>query len=236
MLNPVQRLEAILDGAEVGIWQLYVPTGAITESNTYSRLFGGAEDAAGSTLESPRWAENIHPADLLKARARLDQLLAGEVDDYVAEYRVRRTGGSWNTLRSRGCVVERDADGKPLWVAGAVIDVSGEKELDRRLHAIFDRPFQFIGLLSIEGILIETNRTSLQQSGHKAEDVLGKPFWQGPFFQHSPELQLKVREGIKRAACGEAVRFEISHPDPNGVIVIVDFTLTPLRVVVPRHT
>jgi PAS domain S-box-containing protein len=142
---------------------------------------------------------------------------------------MRRPGGGWIALRGYVSVMERDAEGKPLWVGGLMMDVSRERELERRLHAIFDRPFQFASLLTPEGVLLETNRTSLRESGRKPEDVLGRLFWEGPFFDYSPALQRQLQESIGRAAHGELIRFEMATPPRDGVQGTIDFTLTPVR-------
>jgi PAS domain S-box-containing protein len=85
-----------------------------------------------------------------------------------------------------------------------------------------------MGLLTPDGVLVETNRTSIEHEGVSPEDVLGKVFWEGPYFRHSAEQQARVREGIARAAQGEIVRFEVSYQSQAGLLSSLDFTLTPL--------
>ena len=60
---------------------------------------------------------------------------------------------------------------------------------ERRYRAIFDQTFQFTGLLDVEGTLLEANRTALDFVGVGAEDVIGKPFWETPWWTHSPALR-----------------------------------------------
>lgn len=98
-----------------------------------------------------------------------------------------------------------------------------------KFRAIFDQTFQFIGLLTIEGILTDANRAALQFSGIKESDVLGKPFWETPWWTHSPELQTRLRDAIQRAANGEFVRFEATHTDKDGGLHYVDFSLKPVK-------
>ncbi|MCU0651884.1 MAG: PAS domain S-box protein [Candidatus Omnitrophica bacterium] len=103
------------------------------------------------------------------------------------------------------------------------------QESERKFRAIFDQTFQFIGLMTVEGVLIEVNRTAIEFSGIKEKDVLGKPFWEGPWWKHSKELQDKLRAGIKAAAKGEFIRFEATHPAADGSIHYVDFSLKPVK-------
>ena len=83
---------------------------------------------------------------------------------------------------------------------------------DRRFRAIFDQTFQFIGLLDVDGTLLEANDTALRFAAVRADAVLGKKFWDTPWWAHSRDLQNRLRDAIRRAAHGEAVRFEVSHP------------------------
>ncbi|MFA5144480.1 MAG: PAS domain S-box protein [Candidatus Omnitrophota bacterium] len=98
-----------------------------------------------------------------------------------------------------------------------------------KLRAIFDQSFQFIGLLTIDGILIEVNRSALELNDIKASSVLGKPFWETPWWTHSPELQDKLRQAVKSVARGGFVRFEATHPAKDGTLHFVDFSLKPVK-------
>ncbi|MDD5438744.1 MAG: PAS domain S-box protein [Candidatus Omnitrophica bacterium] len=103
------------------------------------------------------------------------------------------------------------------------------RESERKIRALFDQTFQFIGLMTIDGILIEANRAALEFSGIEASSVLGKPFWLGPWWIHSPELQEKLRQSVGKAASGEFIRFEATHVAKDGVLHYVDFSLKPVK-------
>ncbi len=103
------------------------------------------------------------------------------------------------------------------------------KDSEIKLRAIFDQTYQFIGLLTLDGTLIDANRTALQLSGIELSSVINKPFWNTPWWTHSAELQEKVKRAVKRAAKGEFVRFEASHPAKDGTLHYVDFSLKPIK-------
>lgn len=102
------------------------------------------------------------------------------------------------------------------------------KTSEKHSRAIFDQTFQFIGLMKTDGRLIEANRTSLKYAGITFEEVDGKFFWDTPWWSHSQEEQAKLKDAVKRANMGELVRFETTHPDPDGNIIYVDFSLKPV--------
>jgi PAS domain S-box-containing protein len=99
------------------------------------------------------------------------------------------------------------------------------QESEKKVRALFDQTFQFIGMMTVDGILIEANKSALKFSGVKESDVLGKPFWETPWWSHSPELQEKLRAAIKDVAQGAFVRFEATHPAADGSLHYVDFSL-----------
>ncbi|MGE5099944.1 MAG: PAS domain-containing protein [Deltaproteobacteria bacterium] len=100
---------------------------------------------------------------------------------------------------------------------------------DARLRAIYDGTYEFIGLLSPEGTLLEANRASLEFIGKERADVVGLPFWESPWFAFTPGAPEIVREGVRRAAAGEFVRYESPIHRQNGEVRTFDISLVPMR-------
>ncbi len=99
---------------------------------------------------------------------------------------------------------------------------------EQRFRAIFDQSFQFIGLLSNDGTVLATNAAALDLAGADESEIIGKPFWETPWWSHSAELQQRLRKAIGESADGQFVRFEATHPDKDGNIHYVDFSLKPI--------
>ncbi|CAN5300382.1 hypothetical protein BH11CYA1_BH11CYA1_22480 [soil metagenome] len=100
-------------------------------------------------------------------------------------------------------------------------------ESERKFRAIFDHTFELIGLLSTDGMVLEVNNSALEFQGIQANDVLGKLFWETAWFNHSEELQAKIKDAVKQAAAGKFVRMETSHITASGP-AFVDFSLKPV--------
>lgn len=103
------------------------------------------------------------------------------------------------------------------------------RESERKFHAIFECAFQFLGLLSTDGTLLEANRTALKFAGVEEADVLYKPFWETPWWAHSTEMQEKVRVAVQTAANGEFIRFETTIVAADGNLNNFDFSLKPIK-------
>jgi PAS domain S-box-containing protein len=102
-------------------------------------------------------------------------------------------------------------------------------ENERTLKAIVDHAFQFIGLLDPSGRLLRPNQPALDAVGARREDVVGRYFWDTPWWTHSRAEQDRLRDAVGRAARGEFVRFETTHPDRSGNLICIDFSLTPVK-------
>jgi PAS domain S-box-containing protein len=96
-----------------------------------------------------------------------------------------------------------------------------------RLRRVLDTLTAFVGVLTPEGRVVEANRAPLERAGLALGDVVGRPFWETPWWAHDAEEQARVRDAVRRAAGGETVRYDavVSLGDARAVI---DFTLAPL--------
>ncbi|MCC6486957.1 MAG: PAS domain S-box protein [Candidatus Hydrogenedentes bacterium] len=125
----------------------------------------------------------------------------------------------WNRRLSR-IVAER--------TAALQQEYEKHRENDRRFRAIFNQTFQLIGMLSPDGKVLAVNETALAFKRIREHDVLNKPFWETPWWDHSPALQERLREAVKQAAAGGFVRFEATHYNADGELRAADFSLKPV--------
>ena len=103
------------------------------------------------------------------------------------------------------------------------------RESERRFRAIFDGSFQFIGLLSPDGTVLEANQTVLNFAGVQASEVVGRPLWETPGWAISPETQEQLKKAIAKAATGEFVRYEVDLTGAGDTVVTIDFSLKPFK-------
>ena len=98
-----------------------------------------------------------------------------------------------------------------------------------KLEAMFHNSFQLTGLLDLEGRLLRANKTALKSVNVDAKDIIGKFFWECPWWTHSKEMQKKLREAIQSARSGRFPRFESTYIDSQANLRIVDFSINPFR-------
>jgi PAS domain S-box-containing protein len=104
-------------------------------------------------------------------------------------------------------------------------------EIEARFRAIFDAQFQFIGLLDIDGTVLEANATLLRFARLRRQDVLGHKLWELRWWAHAPrpDATERLREAIRRAASGEFVRYEEQVAGVGAETAWIDFSLRPMR-------
>jgi PAS domain S-box-containing protein len=104
-----------------------------------------------------------------------------------------------------------------------------QRENEARLRAIYDGTYEYIGLLTPDGTLLDANRASLEFAGNTRESVVGRRFWDTPWFAGTPGAPERIRDAVARAAAGEFVRFEAGLRRPNGEMTAFDISFHPIR-------
>lgn len=131
--------------------------------------------------------------------------------------------------------VDVAGEGRPLFT-GSFRDVTQRRlteerlrESEARFHAIFDQSFEYIGLLTPEGIVLEANQTALESTGLSRDEVIGKPFWETRWWPSSGEAREKLQRAIRAAASGEFVRYEAENRGRGDELRTIDFSIKPVR-------
>ena len=122
-----QRYALAARGANDGLWDWNVTTGAIYYSDRWKAIVGETDARLEPTPEE--WFSRVHTEDLPGLRRLLDDHLEGRAPHFESEYRIRHQSGSFRWVRARGLAV-LDADGRPTRLAGSMSDITGAKVAD----------------------------------------------------------------------------------------------------------
>jgi PAS domain S-box-containing protein len=235
VLQPHEReLEHARRHARFGTWFRDTRSGRAEWSRETFELFG-IDPALGAPGVGAREMLLAPGSAALMASAYRKLLEEGEA--FEIEVEVARPDHKDCWVHVRGEAV-RNAFGRPTGARGTVYDITERKlaalavqRSQRQLRSLMDglAPSMFAGLLTPEGILVEANRSPLEAAGIEAQDVLGQPFADTPWWRGSQPVRDQMRAAILRAAQGEASRFEVKTHGRNGEAINLDFSLQPLR-------
>lgn len=220
IISELARSEGRLREAErmvgVGSWELVVATGAITCSAGLARLLELEEN---QPLDKHQHLELVHPADR--------ELVAGIGEQCVrhgstsCEYRVLLPSGTTRILSLHAEAIA-EADGRREHLRGAVLDVTGEREADRRRLAaehLFREGFDGspIGMAltdPVDGRCIRINDAMCEQLGRTREQITGGTLVGLATEENQPILR-RAREDMLRGDC-EFFKAEMRYVRGDG--------------------
>jgi signal transduction histidine kinase/ActR/RegA family two-component response regulator len=99
---------------------------------------------------------------------------------------------------------------------------------EARMRTIFATSFQYQGLLALDGSVLDANESSLRGIESTLDTVIGRPFWDTPWFARTPGMPQTVRQAVQAAAQGHSLRQEIRLLLPAGWRQF-DFAMRPVH-------
>jgi PAS domain S-box-containing protein len=219
-----ERLQLALEPGGLGIWQIDIPSGSSTWWPGMERLHG--LPAGAPALHGDAYYDVVHPEDRARARAAFEKAL-GPSGRYRVEYRVVWPDGGVRWLEGRG-VVRRDADGRPMSMAGVCLDIT------RRKHA--ENDLRFLAQASAELAGVADPQTTLDRIARLAV----------PHFADWCAVDLLQPDGtLKRVAAAhvDPAKSHLAHelhsrypPDPESAIGTWGVLRTGQGTLVPEIT
>ena len=242
-----ERFRLIADSAPVPIWVTKLDRTRSFANQAYLDFIGLPFEQA-IVFD---WRKALHPDDLPRI---LQEQVAGEssLKPFVLEARYRNAAGEWRWLRSES-QPRLDPTGKHIGFIGVAHDITAAKEAEndlRRLNetlelrisertaqlesneaqmrAIFETSHQYQGLLNLHGDVLYANKTALAGIRADAADVIGRPFWETPWFSATNGMRDAVRDAFIAVMSGQEVQTEMLLHLPIGDRFF-DFEMRPLR-------
>ncbi len=201
------------------------------------RLFGfAAEEAVGKHISLVIPPERISEEDQILTRLR-----AGQRIEHFETERMRSDGQ--RILVSLTISPIRDEAGNVVGASKIVRDVTRQRHVEERerellaqaaganakFQAFFEQGALFAGIMDLDGTLLEPNRLSWEGCGFTKEQVIGKPFWEGPWWSPSPSLVERIKKASAEAVAGNTFRAELPYYVGDGSERVADVTIQPIR-------
>jgi PAS domain S-box-containing protein len=123
-----------LESAGDGVWDWNLVTGEEFFSASIKAMFGYAEDDIDNL--SAEFDSRTHPDDVAQMVADRQAHFEGRVPSYRNEHRIRCKDGSWKWVLSRGMLIARDEEGRPLRMVGTHTDITEHKLAEAQQRAL----------------------------------------------------------------------------------------------------
>jgi len=133
-----ERLELVMAGAELGLYDINIKTGVAYIDDRYLDMLGYQREDFLS-YDTQVWMKLIHPDDLKNIKEKIRDIMRGNRQLIEMEYRLRHKSGEWVWVLGRGRVVSWDETGKPLRFTGTQLNITDRKRAEQALRLSEER-------------------------------------------------------------------------------------------------
>ncbi len=164
------RLELVMKAANMAWWNMDIKTGNVTFEK-FEEMLGYPPE---KFIHNTDFTALLHPDDYDKAMDAIRMHCSGEISKYEVEYRIKASSGKYLWFYDIGSIVKKDADGKPLKVAGIVINITERKQAEMllkeseiRFKNLFEKHNAIMLLIEPEsGSIIDANNAAAAFYGY----------------------------------------------------------------------
>ena len=123
-----ERFSLAMRGANDGLWDWNIETDEVYYSPRWKSMLGYGENDLDNTLNT--WSGLVHPDDKDMVLEKVQDYIAGRVDSFEVEMRMRHRDGHEVFVLSRAFLVTRESDGKPVRLVGTHVDITERKKAE----------------------------------------------------------------------------------------------------------
>lgn len=126
-----ERFALAMQATNDGIWDWHFDNNSVYFSPRWKQMLGYEDHELPNLF--PEWETRVHPDDLARARAAIDEHLADRTPYFELEHRLLHKRGSYRWVLSRGIAV-RDESGKPYRMVGSHADITDRTQTEAKLR------------------------------------------------------------------------------------------------------
>ena len=126
-----ERLEFIINGANLGTWDWNIATGDVIFNERWAAIIGYSLSELEPNVST--WEHIIHPDEAKEIMHTLTEHLEGNSPVYMTEHRLKHKSGKWVWVLDVGKVFQWNSDGEPMRAVGIHMDITKQKEGEEKL-------------------------------------------------------------------------------------------------------
>ena len=216
------RLKQALEATQDAVWDWDLERGTAVVTPSYFTVLGYPQDSFRPSpgLETAL----IHPQDLPRALKAYRAILEQGAERLEQECRMRTCEGDWSYILTRGLVVSRDEQGRPLRVVGIHSNVTARRKAaealkvsEEKLSKIFNLSPSAIVISRVEdAVILEVNDSFYQNTGYTREETLGRSVTELNLYANVSARKELLNELMAK---GEVHNRELQFRRKNGSLV-----------------
>lgn len=164
-----ERWHLVLRGNNDGIWDWNVQTNEVFFSSRWKEMLGFADCEISNCLEE--WLKRVHPDDLARVTAVIQDHFAKKTPFYISEHRVQCKDSSFKWILDRGQALWDEA-GNAIRMTGSHTDITERKQAEAMLRQSEEKYRQLIDHLNV-GFVIHASDSRIVQCNAMACNLLG---------------------------------------------------------------
>jgi PAS domain S-box-containing protein len=149
----IERTQLAFEASEYGLWDWDLQTDNIYWNDRAYTMLGYEPNEFPISIK--KWRKMVHPDDLEAAWIEVEKTLTNADRKIAIQYRIRAKDGSYIWLSDRGKVIEKDANGKVLRMAGTHANITQRKQAEEELLKK-TQEFQFLSQAALRLPLFST--------------------------------------------------------------------------------
>lgn len=222
-----ERWKFALEGSGEGVWDRNLQTGVAVFSKRYKEIYGFGEDDLVDHHEA--WDERIHPDDLPLVDADRAAYFSGKKQVYANERRMQCKDGSWKWILSRGMVVARDAQGRPLRMIGTHTDITERHQREEALRlaaTVLSTMDEAVAVTDTDNKIVSVNPAFTAITGYLPGEVVGRNPRLLASGMHTPEFYREMWATLSEKGSWHG---EIMNRGKNGRLFVEWLSIKQVR-------
>ena len=101
-------------------------------------------------------------------------------------------------------------------------------QANAKFQTFFEQGIHFASLMTPDGILLEVNRIAAEGCGFERAQMIGRPFWEGGWWNPSAALASRIRDAVDEARRGRVFRTELPYFVADGSRRFAESVIAPV--------
>ncbi len=216
-----ERVQAAIESAHVGLWDLSLKTNEIWYSEEWKQQLGYRHDEIGNRISE--WQTRLHADDAEQASRALQWFIRHPESDLYSEFRLRHKDGSYRWILSRASLVYEDD--RATRILGTHTDITRIKENETKLREsrarvqhLMEASPTVLYVMRIEGkkaLPSWVSESITRLFGYTSEEALHPQWWLSHL--HPDDRDIAIQKTRRLLAQG-SIRHDYRFFDKSGQV------------------